>query len=450
MPTRRALVLGMGGMALGMPTGLRAAKRRTVVVVGAGIAGLSAARWLADNGHAVTILEARDRIGGRIHTSRLWPDIPIDLGASWIHGTHGNPVTELAERAGVRMVRTSYDSSLLHVSPALRALGVRDANETWAASIVERALRYAERSETDMSLREAVDKVSPPSGRSPAQAAQLAFHLSGNYEQEYSGPLERLSAWSVEDHDEYDGGDVLFPSGYGQLTDHLARELDVRLNSAVVEVAWGDAGAEVKLASGETMSADRVIVTVPLGVLKRGAIAFSPELPVDKRRAISRLEMGVLNKHFLRFDRVFWPGEYDWHEFLNEKPGKWSQWVSFAQAAGEPVLVGFTAGDTARAIEALEDRDIVADAVASLRGMFGTATPEPVAWQVTRWSLDPLSGGSYSFNAVGSGRKDRDRLARAEAGGALSWAGEACSSAYPGTVHGALLSGRAAAVASVK
>jgi monoamine oxidase len=368
----------------------------------------------------------------------------MDLGASWIHGSKGNPVTELAERAGVRTVPTSYDSSELRISAALAEAGVRDAGEAWAAGVVRKALQRAESSDNDISLRAAIDQVSLPSQRTPAQSAQLEFHLAGNFEQEYGGAADRLSAWFVDDGKEFGGTDVLFPGGYGQLTDYLARGLDIATNAPVSEVRWGGRGVEVGLSSGQTIRADRVIVTVPLGVLQHGGIRFVPELPAAKRKAIERLGMGLLNKHFLRFEVAFWPPGIDWFELLRHEPGKWSQWVSLAKT-GAPVLLGFTGAAAARELERLGDRDIIADAVAALREMFGSSAPEPVGSQITRWSRDEWALGSYSYNAVGSGRADRQELSRPEAGGALRFAGEACSADYPGTVHGALLSGRAAA-----
>ena len=117
--------------------------------------------------------------------------------------------------------------------------------------------------------------------------------------------------------------------------------------------------------------------------------------------------------------------------------------VSFARA-GAPVLLGFTGTDAAREVQALDERAMLADATATLRHMFGSATPAPIAAQVTRWASDPLAGGSYSFYAVGSSPADRQALARPEGGGALRFAGEACSTDHFGTVHGAFLSGQAA------
>jgi monoamine oxidase len=444
MIDRRRFMAGMSvtlaapGLAAGKPV-----RAETILVIGAGIAGLAAARTLASRGASVTLLEARNRIGGRIHTSRLWPDVPIDLGASWIHGVRDNPLTALAREAGANTLATSYDSAKLYIAPELAALGVKGRGTDWASGLVERALDRAKDADADISIREAIDRISPPGTFSPVRAAQLEHHLAGDYEQEYSANSRELSAWWTGAEEKFSGGDVLFPGGYDQLTDRLARGLDIRFMAPVAHVRWDGPGVEVELASGERLRADRVIVTVPLGLLKAGGIRFTPDLPQDKQAAIDRLGVGLLNKHFLRFETPFWPADIDWHECMKREPGRWSQWVSFARA-GAPILLGFTGSDAAREGETLEEHALLADAATTLRDMFGTATPAPVAAQVTRWASDPLAAGSYSFYAVGSIPADRQTLARPEGGGALSFAGEACSTNYFGTVHGAYLSGQAA------
>lgn len=441
---RRRFLAVMGG-ALAAP-GLAALQRapESVLIIGAGIAGLAAARVLTGRGARVQLLEARSRTGGRIHTSRLWPDAPADLGASWIHGTRGNPLSELARNAGAETLVTRYDSAALYITPELAGIGVRGRGTAWASNLVERALAAAEDAVADMSIRDAVERISPTRERSPVRTAQLEHYLAGAFEQEYGGSTRELSAWWTGTDEEFGGNDVVFPRGYSQIIDHLSRGLDIRLDARVVHVRWGGRDVEVELATGERLRADRVIVTVPLGVLKQNAIRFTPALPDDKQTAIERLGMGLLNKQFLRFQSPFWPVETDWHECLKRDPGRWSQWLSL-ERAGSPVLIGFSAGDDARQVESLDDRAIVSEAMATLRTMFGSATPEPIATQVTRWSRDPFAFGSYSFSAVGSRPADRTTLARPEADGRLCFAGEACSWEYPGTVHGAYLSGLAAA-----
>lgn len=199
------------------------------------------------------------------------------------------------------------------------------------------------------------------------------------------------------------------------------------------------------MANGETLIADRAIVTVPLGVLQAGDITFRPPLAPERQMAIRTLGMGLLNKCWLRFEKVAWPTDVDWIEWLGPKDGYWSQWLSLAQATGEPVLLAFHAGDQARETEKLTDAEMLENATAALQTMFGPGFPAPIGTQITRWSEDPFAKGAYSFNAIGSTGATRQSLAGADWEGRLVFAGEAAEPDYWGTAHGALISGRTAA-----
>ena len=410
-----------------------------VVVIGAGLAGLSAAQALRARGIATVVLEARDRIGGRIHTSRLWPDLPMDLGASWIHGTDGNPLTDLARAARATLRPTSYDAAL-----TLGPDGAEEEIDLGAAErLLARALRKAEAAETDRSVWQAVTE-SADWARATADERRLVQHLvNSTLEQEYGGSAQRLSAWHGQDGAEFDGEDALFPQGYDQIPAHLAQGLDIRLSHPVAAVAPG----RVTLADGREIAAGRIVLSVPLGLLRSGRLAFGESLDSARQAAIDRLEMGLLNKAWLRFDRIAWPGDVDWIEWLGPQPGLWAEWVSLARGLGQPVLLGFNAADAAQEVERLDDRATAAAAHDALRAMFGSAFPQPVAAQVTRWSRDPWTLGSYSFNPVGLVPGQRQALAGADWDGALWFCGEACEERYFGTAHGAVLSGRAVAAA---
>ena len=237
------------------------------------------------------------------------------------------------------------------------------------------------------------------------------------------------------------GVDALFPAGYDRIVKHLATGLDVRTRVVVNRISARAKTVRIDTSAG-AFDADAVIVTVPLGVLKAGAIAFDPGLPVVKRDAIAALQMGVLAKTFLRFEKTFWPKGTDWHEFIGATPGHWTEWVSLAKT-GAPVLLGFNAGARGRAVEAMNEREVTVDAMSVLREMFGSTVPQPVAVKTSAWSTDPFALGSYSSYAVGSTRADR--LALAAPAGRVFFAGEATEPDYASTVHGARFSGQRAA-----
>lgn len=421
--------LGLGGL------GWRPARacEDRVMVIGAGLAGLAAARHLQDAGRQVVVLEARDRLGGRVHTSRLWPDLPMDLGASWIHGLKGNPLTQLARAAGARLVQTSYNASL-----TLDALGrAVEPDRSLIERLLVQALRQAQGRASDQSVLAALTASPQWRTASAAVRLQLHHHLNATLEQEYGGAADELSAWHGDDVQEFSGADGLFPDGFGQIVGHVGRGLDVRFGARVAALAPG----RVTLGDGSVIAARQVVVTVPLGVLQSGELRWAEPLDPARAQAIGTLRMGLLNKCWLRFDRVHWPADVDWIEWQGPRPGHWAQWVSLASRLRAPVLLGFNAAHGARALESLNDRDTVASAHEALRAMFGMRFPAPVAAQVTRWGSDPLSRGSYSFNAVGSSGTTRQALGGSDWDGALWFAGEATEPAYFGTAHGAWMSG---------
>jgi len=300
-----------------------------------------------------------------------------------------------------------------------------------------------------MSLQQAVNNELANKRMSAQGMAQLNFALSSKYEQEYAGEADELSAWTMDDNEVFDGDDALFPQGYNQISDGLARGLTVHTGQIVQLIDYTDDKQVVVKTTQSTFTGTHVVVTLPLGVLKAGAVQFNPTLPEEKRAAIAKLGMGLLNKHFLRFDHVFWDKSFDWHEYLHTEKGRWTEWVSFAKVDDMPVLLGFSAAKRARSMEQWSDAQIKAEAMEALRDMFGSSVPDPIAHQFTRWSKDPFAYGSYSFNAVGSSNDDRESLSQS-INQRIFWAGEACSSLYPGTVHGAHISGLNAAKALQK
>lgn len=415
-----------------------------IIVIGAGMAGLGAARRLQDAGAQVTVIEARDRIGGRTHASQLWPDLAVDMGASWVHGIRDNPLVALNNELGLGQTSAPYDIWATYDATGRRidVAAMEDACE----ALVNRARAQSKGLKADISLQEAIETSPEWAALTPADRSMMRMLIVTRIEHEYSGDWSRLSAWCYNDNEDYQDGDILLTAGYGPLVAHLARGLDLRLADPVTEIRPLGQGVEVVTVNARHQ-ADHVIVTLPLGVLKAGSVRFASPLSAPRQAAIDRLGVGLLNKCWLRFDRVFWPEEPDMLNFLGPKTALWCEWLNGFRITGQPLLVGFNASAMAETIEDLDDRATTASAMEALRAMFGASIPDPLGSQISRWRKDVFAHGSYSFVPVGASPEDRQRLGGSDWQGKLWFAGEATSPTHGATAHGALTSGRIAAQA---
>ncbi|MCY0146220.1 FAD-dependent oxidoreductase [Hoeflea sp. G2-23] len=408
-----------------------------VIVIGAGVAGLTAARQLTDLGYEVLVLEAANRIGGRLQTD--WSlDAPFELGAGWIHGPKGNPVTELVSAAGGETFVTQ-DDSLLVISGDGNPLKdeLIERKEKQLAALYQ---RIDATFDTDQPLTSAITQLAPKALADPV----TAWMMSAYTEFDAGGPLESLSAYYFDEDAAFDGANVIVSNGYDRLLGPLAAGLDIRLGHPVDSVSYekGD-GATVR-ANGLDFEADFVVCTCPLGVLQTGGIRFDPPLPKKYRSAISRIGMGNVTKLALKFAIPFWPIETQYFGLTGGPMGRWASFMNYRTFSNQNILVGISVGAYAPRAEAMSDAEMTADAMRALRTMFGESAPDPVAAIPTRWSKNPWSHGAYSYAKVGSKPADFDMLAEPVAG-TLLLAGEHTLFDYHATVHGAHLSGLEAA-----
>ncbi|HLJ80059.1 MAG TPA: FAD-dependent oxidoreductase, partial [Ktedonobacterales bacterium] len=241
-----------------------------------------------------------------------------------------------------------------------------------------------------------------------------------------------------DDEGRLEGGELLLPGGYDQVISHLALGTDIRTRHVVERIVAGKQGVTVATNRG-VFSADRCLVTVPLGVLQAGGITFEPELPLVKRSALRNLRMGALNKIFLRFPYVFWPEEHVIGQ-LAQQPGEWPWFVNLYPSTHKPVLLGLHAGSYGLRLEAMSDEELIAAAMNVLRRLFGQRIPQPIECHITRWGADPFTHGSYSHIPPGASADDYEVLAH-PVDNRVFFAGEATARQYSGTVHGAYLSG---------
>lgn len=413
-----------------------------VLVVGAGLAGIAAATRLEKRGVRVIVLEAKDAPGGRAATSEAL-GAPVDLGASWLHGTRDHPLHDRAREGGLPLVPFDYDSLALYRAdgkPEPTAVSTMDRFE----EALERLGRGAKRKESVADRMAALDRELldglPPAPRD--------FLVATVLEEEYAANVHELAARALEEGRSMRGADAILEGGYAALYRPLCARLDIRFGTVVSEIDLGGDGVTVTTSAGR-FTAAQLILTVPLGVLKGGGLRIVPSLPAPQRRAIDALGMGLCNKLYLKFPRVFWDGAVQVVGYQHPERGRWLSWYNYARVTGLPVLLGFCTADAAASVEALDDDATVADAMAVLRRIYGAAIPEPEAAIVTRWGKDPYSLGAYSFLRVGARPSQRDELATPVLNRLLI-AGEATDRRYPGTTQGAWRAGRRAAKAVLK
>ena len=430
-------------------------------MIGAGAAGLSAARALHERGLDVVALEARERIGGRIFTHRdRGTPIPVELGAEFIHGS-APELTNILREAKL----ASCDISGRRWQTAGERL--RPTDDFWER--LDRVMRRLDpKRRPDRSFREFLDK--KPGGRRLSRARALALqYVEGFHAADAARISERALAEGGSPGDDVRErriGRVL--DGYDRVIEWIAGPLGdrVRTSAIVTRVRWapGNVAVEVRHADGRSRPsalAKAAIVTVPLGVLQAapgeaGAIEFDPDLR-QKRDALGRLAMGSVVRIVLRLSERFWASEWyakqidtrelDTLSFLHTGDEQFPIWWT-AYPVRAPVLVGWRGGPAAVELSRLASEQLEDAAIASLARQF-QLPPRRVrgmveaAW-VHDWTHDPFARGAYSYQAVG-GDQAPAALAR-PLRGTLFFAGEAADpEGRTGTVHGAIATGRRAA-----
>ncbi|KAF5526917.1 Lysine-specific histone demethylase 1A [Colletotrichum aenigma] len=272
-----------------------------------------------------------------------------------------------------------------------------------------------------------------------------------------------LGGWDIDAGNEFEGDHTMIVGGYQSVPRgllHCPTPLDVRTKSPVDKIVYSlevNGRATVHCEDGETVEADYVISTIPLGVLKQGNVTFEPPLPEWKSEAINRIGYGVLNKVVLVYEEPFWDTQRHIFGVLrdatnrhsvnqrdyNSQRGRMFQWFNVTQTTGLPCLVALMAGEAGFDTQYNSNDNLIAEATRVLRSIFGAKVPHPVEAIVTRWSADRFARGSYSSAGPDMQPGDYDAMARPI--GNLFFAGEHTIGTHPATVHGAYLSGLRAA-----
>lgn len=397
-----------------------------VAVVGAGCAGIAAARALVAAGRSVVVLEAGDRVGGRAQTAKL-AGAPFDLGATWLHQANENPLTRfIGEHIDHDTVRGRH----LHLGDRF-ATRAEMAEYDRAADIFETAIVEAP-PEPDR----AVSEVVPRGGRWDATIAHwLGAQINA----------AELSLISLRDYVAVDleGPNLLPVEGVGALVARLAEGLPIRLNHPVTRLRWDGPGVTVEGEWG-SLRARAAIVTVSTGVLAAGGIRFAPELPAETLDAIQGLPLGLLTKFGFSAsgDRLGMAPFHSVKRAIGPEAPNAMSWLFWPFERDQ--IFGFVGGawawDLAQQGPDATEAALRAD-FARIFGARGAALLGEAV--VTDWGANPLFRGSYTHARPGH-HESRALLSRPLGGGRLRFAGEACHSRFAGTVAGAWLSGEAA------
>ncbi|HEY6477194.1 MAG TPA: NAD(P)/FAD-dependent oxidoreductase [Polyangia bacterium] len=416
-----------------------------VLIIGAGVAGLTAARELTAAGVRVLVLEARDRLGGRVMTHHT-PEGPVELGAEFVHGAVEETLS-VAREAALALRETDRG--------APRAKDDEDEGPADFFSAMDAVLAFATADGPDESFQHLVARADV--------AAEIKAQCLGLVEGYHAADPARISVRALLKNtaaDERPGANrqFRFANGYDGLVAAIFARIDpalceVRLKTVVTAVSWGSGRVVVRTSvvgasAGEELVAPKLIVTVPLGVLKAGAITFSPRL-ADKEEIINRLEMGDAERVSLCLASDAWvaPGNFPPGGFLmTGEPPFPVWWVS--RPPPFPVVTAWSGGRNARALSQLDSAARVDAAVAALAAALGADAvrlrQDLRGGFSHNWLADPFARGAYSYAGVGGSEAGTELAAPID--GTLFFAGEATESdGQNGTVHGAIASGRRAA-----
>jgi monoamine oxidase len=401
---------------------------KNVIIVGAGIAGAVAAKNLKDKGFNVIVLEAKNRVGGRIYTDYI-SDTPVELGAGWIHQSNGNPLTKLVKDFNVKTKVTDYDNNELYGND----ISEIEIDKLYN-NIMKNCNNYRKNLKNDISIEDCIEKTIPQ-----PFSKNLNYALNVNLEHEYGSDIKDMSLKYYDEGNEFKGNDLMV-IGYDKIVKELLKGIDVKLNQQVTDITYKNKEVIVKTNKNE-FRCDYVIVTVSIGVLKSGTIKFTPPLPSEKIKSMKNINMGVLNKLVLEFPKVFWDN-VDVINYVSDIKGVWNETFNLYPVLNKPILVMFTAGDFSKKMETWDDNLIIKSAMNTLQKIYGNGNiPNPINYKITRWNNDNNTLGSYSYSSVGSKQPNDRKNIASSIDNKIFFAGEATSSLYPATVHGAYLSG---------
>jgi len=438
-------------------------KNKNIIVIGAGIAGLAAARKLTDLGFNVTVLEASNRVGGRIKSVDLDGN-KVDHGASWIHGTRNNPLHSYANSLNLEMLSTDYDSGYLYDID-----GTEITDEEWKT--VEKKLNELYNlayDNTKISLEELLKLFEKDLNLSDKLKRTFYGTVRSEIEIGYAVDAENISAVMLTSDDEFPGKQVIFKNGMDEITTNLAKNLNIVFETFVTKISYSADKVSVYTKNNNNIplrracnachtnttaqlldydnvyTADKVVVALPAGMLKNDIVVFEPTLSSQKLDAINGLGLGTMNKVILKFSENFWQKDGSFIEILKNDYSEIMEFFSPAPSGIENILYAILAGKHARSIEQMKDSQVLDLIMTDLKAMYGNQIPQPTYFHRTAWHTNPLSLGAYPHIKPNYDYNICDILAE-PIDNKVFFAGDYILKKYMSTAHGSYMSGIKAA-----
>lgn len=438
---RRLLALALGSGLLPRFARAQAVPAKVdVAILGAGIAGLAAARLLKDRGLSIAVLEARNRIGGRAHTDTQRFGFAVDLGALHLRSLEVNPLVPLIREA--RVSNQIEDGDFWLYEPGHEAsAGDYDALGA-ALDRIDDALNDAKAARQDRALA-ALVPVMETRWADAARALAGPLHVGIEFAQVSALDAPRLTGT---------GNDLWLPGGLGAWVSSLGAGLPIFLEKPVHAIEWSERGVSIGHAGG-SLEARACIVAVPLAVLATNGVNFRPEWPAPRREALGRLQVGAIERIALRYR----PGSFDAApstQLFGPGPGGdvdiARQAMQFRlNALGQPVVLASVGGAYARDLVRAGEEAMIEAARRRLAKLLGSQIDASfVDGMASRWGADPYSLGSHSVARPGAVAA---RRALAQPLGRVFFAGEhVAPPEWVSQLPGAWASGREAALAALK
>lgn len=417
------------------------------LVIGAGAAGLAAARTLQIAKQSVLILEARDRLGGRVHTNYDFATHPVECGAEYIQGEKVS-TWKWVRRYGMKTIPTfaNDDRQFMYVNqkllpfrqwsslPGMEFLDFRSLKNN---KLYKSLMDWIRSGKPDLSLAQFLET------HQIALSPDI-YRIADHYVSASAAiDLDQLGVYGMMELT-YEDGDRFFrlKDGYTRLIEKFAAGLNVRYQTPVTQIRWNTAGVEIQTETGTTYTAKQVVITLPLALLQQNAVAFEPELPDDKLNAIHGLGSGSITKLILKFDQPFWDKNQEISLTTLETQMWWRP--GWGQNSEQAILTAYTGAKGAEKLGLLGKEGAIQAGLQDLEKMFGVQLSDRLQDAMfVDWQADPYARMAYSYVPVKGGGL-RSQLAQ-PIEQVLFFAGEATHTTRASLVHGALESGIRAA-----